>query len=374
MLAKNKRHVGSSVKYLVFLCFLPLIYACVSLYDPELKSGVQRLVVESHLTTQNQFQYVYLTYDSGYNSEETNFKFLVRKAKVSVQDDQGKVYQFFDEIPPSDQIKTPEGYNYRSVDKFKVEFGRKYTLKIETIDGRKYESSQEMALPVPKITKTYSEFKIAPPPRSVAGNFTVFIDTKDAAESANFYMWRAKHVKQINYCREWYIFGQGGGTTQAFVDRCCQPCYETQVCRDCYEVANDRLINGNTLSKQYVATVPFSETKPYYLVISQFSLNENAYKYWNALKKQSKNSGGLFDATPQSLQSNIKNSINPQEQVLGYFTVSDVQDEIVIIDRNLASPKPILIEEYSTFTKTTVCYPCEESYNRTKTVPTGWRF
>jgi Domain of unknown function (DUF4249) len=357
------------------LFLLPLFFSCVDLYDPGLKSTQQRLVVEAHLTTRTEFQYVFLTFDSGYNGDETNFKFLVKRAKVAITDDKGKKYEFIDEIAQSNQIKTPEGYNYRSANKFKAELGRSYMLTVETLEGKKYESTMESVLAVPSISKTYTEFQTTIPPAKVAGNFNVFIDTKDPAETKNYYMWRSYGVQQINYCREWYIYGAGGAPTEAYVDKCCEPCYEKVVCEECFELGNDKLNNGNNIVKQFITNVPFLETKPYYLVINQYSLNEAAYKYLNALKQQSKNSGGLFDATPQSLQGNIKSKTDEKEEVLGYFTVSDVNDQITYINRNISNPKPSPYVEYSDFWKRTeICYPCQESYKRSKFAPPGWKF
>lgn len=355
--------------------FLLLNFSCVDLYNPKIKTGNQRLVVESHLTTRLENQYVFLSYDAGYNGDESTFKFLVKRAKVKIIDDKGTVFDFIDDPAQNNQIKSLEGYNYKSINKFKADIGRSYQLQITTLDGKKYQSSFEKVVPAPGITKIYSEFKETVPPAKVAGNFLVYLDTKDPAEQKNFYMWRTYNVRQLNFCREWYVFGSGGGVTVPNIDRCCEPCYEKTICEDCYELANDKLINGNNIIKQYVTTVPYQEAKPYYLVINQYSLNEAAYKYWYALKQQSKNSGGLFDATPQSLEGNLKNIDDPNEEVLGYFTVSDVNEQITYIDRNIGNPRPFPYVEYSDFyRRTEICYPCEETYKRSKVAPQGWKF
>ena len=140
-------------KNIIFLVFAAFMVSCVDLFDPKLTSEKLRLVVEAQFTTKLDYQYVYLTYDAPYNSEGNNFKNLVTRAKVNIIDDQGKVFEFFDEIPPNNQIKTREGYNYRSLNKIKAEPGRKYKLTVEVLDGRKYESSFEGAAPVSKIDK-----------------------------------------------------------------------------------------------------------------------------------------------------------------------------------------------------------------------------
>lgn len=362
-------------KNIGFLFLSVLLVACVDLYDPKLTSDKLRLVVEAQFTTKLDYQYVYLTYDAPYNSEGNNFKNLVTRAKVKITDDQGKVFEFYDEIEPNNQIKTREGYNYRSVNKIKAELGRKYKLTVEVLDGRKYESSLESPVPVTKVDKVNIEFRELGRPSKVVGEFLVSIDTKDAPTSKDFYKWDSYHVKQINYCREWYIYGQGGAVTQSFVDKCCEPCFEKVKNDDAFQLANDRLINGNSIIRQHVATVPFDNNTPYYLVVNQYSLTEDAYKFWNAIKEQSKNSGGLFDATPKSIRGNIKNINDASEEVLGIFYVSDVYEHQINIERNRSTPKPIIIEPYSLgWIKTEQCFPCQESYNRTKVRPAGFLF
>jgi hypothetical protein len=362
-------------KNIVFFLIASMLVACVDIYDPKLTSDKLRLVVESQLTTKLDYQYVYLTYDAPYNSEGNNFKNLVTRAKVKITDDQGKVFEFYDEIEPNNQIKTREGYNYRSVNKIKAELGRKYKLTVEVLDGRVYASDFEAAVPVTKIDKVNVEFKELERPSKVIGQFLVSIDTKDSPAEKEFYKWDTYHVNQINYCREWYIFGQGGAVTQSFVDKCCEPCYEKAKFDDGYQLASDRLINGNSIIRQQVAIVPFDNTTPYYMVINQYSMTEDAYKYWNAVKEQSKNSGGLFDATPKSIRGNIKNINDASEEVLGIFYVSDVYEQQVNIDRNRSTPKPKIIEPYSLgWNKTDQCFPCQESFNRTKIKPAGFLF
>lgn len=144
---------------------------------------------------------------------------------------------------------------------------------------------------------------------------------------------------------------------------------------DVYELATDRFVNGNKLTNKYVASVPFDNVTPYYLVINQYSISESAYKYFYDVKQQGKGSGGLFDVAPKSIKGNMECLTDPSEEVLGIFYVSDLDEYQVNIDRNRILVKPIIKEEYAVvFTKTDQCYPCEERYNRTKTKPAGWAY
>lgn len=357
-----------------FILFFGLI-GCIDRYDPKLTSDKQKLVVEAQITTQLEFQYVFLTFDAGYNSEENLFKFLVKRAKVNIVDDNGKIYEFEDEKLAANSIKSIDGYNYKSINKFKLEVGRSYRLNIETVEGTKYQSEFETVVPVPPVSKTTLEYKELAPPfkNDLKAQWNVYVDVQDPVGVKNFYKWETLHYKQLEYCREWYIYGSGGSVTQAFIDKCCTPCYEYEKCEECFELANDVFVDGNKLIRQYVATVPYNNTTPYFLQVNQYSLTEKAYKFWLAVQQQSKNSGGLFDATPKSIKGNIKNINNPEEEVLGYFSVVDVFPHRINVNRNITGTKPVIKPEYGEFwNRTETCYPCEETYKRKKTPPIGW--
>ncbi len=342
----------------VFFCAI----ACVDPFDPKLQSEAKRLVIEAQLTTKLDFQYVYLTYDAPYNSDVSVFRDFVADAKVTLRDNLGNEFAFFDDPNQSNFIKLlTTGYNYRSVNKIQLVVGRTYQLFVETADKKKYESTPEKVIGVPKIEKVSNVFREIKPAAYLTterGEFKVSITVKDIPNQKNYYRWDWYQIKKLDYC---------GIGRSAFII-CCEVCYEKRPCINCLELGNDNLIDGNSFSR-FMTNVPYDANSNYYLVINQYSLTENAYKFWNTVREQSKSSGGLFDPTPKSIIGNFKNVSNANEEVLGYFTVSDIHEEITIIDRNLASPKPFFTE----VSYTGPCIPCTESFNRTKIQPKGWQ-
>ena len=347
--------------------------ACVESFDPQLKSDVRRLVIESQLTTKLDYQYVYLTYDVSYNSAVSVFDEYVTGAMVSLRDDLGNEFAFFDDPTRNNIINATFGYNYRSLNKIQLVIGRTYQLFVETADKKKYMSSPEKVLPVPKIEKVITEFfEIIPPAflKTERGVYNVSINVKDTPSEKNYYKWDWYNVQQIEWC------GEGRAGLGSIVFPCCGNCYEKYLCKNCLELGNDRLIDGNIFNR-FLTKIPYDATSNYYLVINQYSLSENAYKFWNTVKEQSKTSGGLFDPTPKSIRGNFSNIANTNEDVLGYFTVSDVHEEIVSIDRNRTSPKPFESQKYlpPAWEKAPLsrCVPCQETYIRTKFAPKGWK-
>jgi hypothetical protein len=70
----------------------------------------------------------------------------------------------------------------------------------------------------------------------------------------------------------------------------------------------------------------------YSILVSQYSIDENEYNYWEKLQNVSEEVGGLYDVTPMTISSNIHCLNNPEEIVLGYFSVSAVSQKRLFIE------------------------------------------
>ncbi|MBQ6300721.1 MAG: DUF4249 family protein [Bacteroidales bacterium] len=60
----------------------------------------------------------------------------------------------------------------------------------------------------------------------------------------------------------------------------------------------------------------------YFVELSQIRLTEEAYRFWETVRNNSSNVGGLFSPEPSELRGNIVNVDDPDELVLGYVSVS----------------------------------------------------
>ncbi len=72
----------------------------------------------------------------------------------------------------------------------------------------------------------------------------------------------------------------------------------------------------------------------YGLEIIQYNINEDAFHFWERIKKQKENVGSIFDSPPSSIQGNLYNIDNQKDIVLGYFGVynKSVQRIFVSLD------------------------------------------
>jgi hypothetical protein len=75
--------------------------------------------------------------------------------------------------------------------------------------------------------------------------------------------------------------------------------------------------------------------------VNQYSLNEDEYQYWDKLQNMSQQVGSLYDIIPSSVSSNVYCLDNPNEKVLGYFSVSSMSSKRIFIKDHFAGmPDP----------------------------------
>jgi len=69
----------------------------------------------------------------------------------------------------------------------------------------------------------------------------------------------------------------------------------------------------------------------YSLLVRQFILDEPAFRYWDELKKNTQEMSGLYDRQPSFTPGNICNCNDPEEQILGFFSVSGITEKRIFV-------------------------------------------
>jgi hypothetical protein len=75
-------------------------------------------------------------------------------------------------------------------------------------------------------------------------------------------------------------------------------------------------------------------TVQYSINVRQYSISTEEYNYWENLKQVNETTDDIFNTQPYSVTSNIHNTADPSDKVLGYFKVSSVKEKRIYITSN----------------------------------------
>jgi Domain of unknown function (DUF4249) len=202
--------------------------------------------------------------------------------------------------------------------------GQEYQIKINTSDGSQYESEFELAVITPPIDSlTWNQ----------DNDVSIFVNTRDPQNKTRFYRW--EYIETWEY-HSFYesIVGYKNGSLY-YLD-------STEKRFACWDSAySDNVIIGASeqLSEDVITNLPVTTVTNgsdkisvrYSILVKQFGLSRDAYNFWQEIKKNSTQVGGLFDPLPSQLIGNIHCTSNPGEPVIGYFSIATIQTKRLYI-------------------------------------------
>ncbi len=342
---------------------VPLL-SCITPFDPELTDEDAKLTVEGLITDQMGPYRVKLSYSTTYTSGNAKSDFTIYDAKVIIRDDAGN----------EEKLTYTQGGTYvTSVDGIRGEVGKSYSVRIELANGKVYESTPDYLAAVPEIDTIYAEYRDISG-EFLQGEFDVFLETEDPGAEENYYLWRWNNYERLDYCRI-YTAGSGASKLVTYAVFCCGICFDVVNCPGCVNVAADKLLNGNRISRVQLLTFPYDDRKPYFVEAEQYALSKAAYDYWQKVDHLTTNSGGVFDKPPITIKGNLSNVTDRDERVLGYFGASGLKIKSVYFSRNGIQANPYRKLWYDDFVedKRFGCLECEEVAGvRTGRKPTHW--
>ena len=307
------------------IVFLPLLFGCVERYYPEedgLFTGT--LVVNAHLTSQPGKQTINIS-----RSDKLIYPVYIPESNcfVEVENQEGTVVTFLETIPGD--------YTGEIVADF-LDEGTLYKLQIVTSDGNRYESEYSELRSSTKIDSLYyeSEFRPTTDPSDFIDGIRFYIDFEVDPDSSEFMRWELIETYEFhnpNY--EGFIYSY---------DRIFKPFPDSLSDRQCwitgYVNAIFTLDAGNFISNEFTH-MPLhfvsNETQRlsygYSLLVKQYSMDEAAFRYWDELKKNSQEMSGMFNRQPSLTPSNICNCQDPEEKILGFFSISGLTEKRIFV-------------------------------------------
>jgi hypothetical protein len=288
--------------YLLFLLVPSFLFLsrCISDFYPVVAEEKELLVVEAFITDQPGTDTVKLS--KSIPLGRINEAKPLSDCFVTINDDLGNIHLLTEQ---------KAGTYITDSATFRGMIGRIYSLHIRTSNGINYESNPTEMKAVPPIDSIYYEKTVI---KEGVGIFfridgcQIYLDTHDSSNNCKYYRW--------DYSETWVL------RLPFFVVN--QICWITEKSRP-INIKSTAAFDEAKIIKHpinFIDNVTDRLKRKYSILVNQYSISEEEYNYWQELQNIREPSGGLYDVIPASVPSNMTCIENPEEKVLGYFSVS----------------------------------------------------
>lgn len=322
-----KRKLNHIIKSLAFA--LLFLSGCRDPFEPEVtEQDISLLVVEGYVETDGEESQIMLSRTSPIKG---NQGFLAESgATVFLKSESGEEWLF--------QEKRPGKYTIEE----SFDTGFKYQLGINLLNGQQYLSDPMTPIVTPEI----EELGFL---RDNAG-VEIFVSTK-GNEEAQYFLW--------DYQEDW-IFRPGVRTQFIFnpdtknvefrkADQKIDLCWKSNLFPKII-LQNASRFQDNTILQRELVRIPLNSEKlmeRYSIIVRQRAINQETYDFWEILRKNSDDIGGIFSPLPSLIRGNLKSiSENRDKNVIGMVSMGKSTSKRIYINVNEVAPWPYFIEEY----------------------------
>ena len=308
----------------IWLLLAGITFSCVDPFWPDIDKYENVLVVDGRLTNTEDTVMVKLSYSSPLNNEE---RITISSASLFIQDDKGEVV-YFTETRPGTYIIPDLSFHGVA--------GTKYQLHIALENGKHYQSDMELLTESAPIDSVYGVVKT----EEVAGydhdlqGVQFYVDNHNSLTDTAYYLWRCDQTYEYMATFTLDVIWMGYPIYVSRPDSL-RRCWRTKPDYSLYTYTTKNL--DQPVIKQFPITYATTETKMlsirYSLRVEQYSIDEKAYEFFDALRQQNLEQGSLYARQPIQIRGNVFNTDDPGEPVLGYFTVAGVSTKRIFINR-----------------------------------------
>ncbi|WP_372650860.1 DUF4249 domain-containing protein [Draconibacterium sp.] len=248
---------------------------------------------------------------------------------VEVSDEHGNIYSF-------SESESRKGVYLGVIDKEDLTTGSRFKLNVTSWKGKQYESSFEempLAPPIDSISYRYEVYETAEDIVPVEG-LQFYIDLNTGPEYSDYYRW--KLVETFEYHSSYPIqlfLDEQGNMQEVPVDYSVFTCYSTKTI-NVINILSTQGVSGNRFSDFPLCFVSDRTQRlkyNYSLLVEQYAISQDEYRFWERLKKNNKEDSDMFSKQPAAVQGNLKCISSPGETVLGYFSVTGVSEKRIVL-------------------------------------------
>ena len=182
-----------------------------------------------------------------------------------------------------------------------------------------------------------------------ADGIDLYINTHDPQNNTRYYKWEYDETWEFNstyFASLKYVYNSLGfiigiDTTSLVEFHAMYTCWASESSKRMLIGSSARL-SQDTINQELL-NIPNSSWKftvLYSINVRQYALTKEGYEYLQLIKKNTEQTGGLFDAQPSQLRGNIRCVTDTTEPVVGFIEISDAQEKRFFIRRSDVNPWP----------------------------------
>ena len=235
----------------------------------------------------------------------------------------GADVKILDETGASISLKETQKGVYQTPASFVGQVGKKYKVRILTINGKLIESTlDELKAPLPLSTFSYA-FKNAEKVENMRFDLRASLQDKKGSEDF-YFIKRQDFIQFLTTCPE-------PPPPPAPVPVCDCKCWQAPQNTQPILIS-DFLLDGTSIPLA-LKPVDYQDLTDVVVQLNVYTVSKEAYMFWKSQEEQRTLGGGLFDKVPAQIIGNLRSVNDPGQQVVGYFLVGGLHRQRLKIDR-----------------------------------------
>lgn len=298
----------------IFLCItLGLLTGCITPYEPEemeLQSNI--LVVEGSIIAPygTEIKLSRIRPITSSDTNESNFP-TFENATVTIITDDGQTVAQAEAVTGETSYKVKDSLSFLS--------GKKYAIHIK-LNNKEYQSK----FVEPQITPEIDEVKYL---YKELQQVDIQVSThNDRPNSSCYYRWKYEEDWEI---RSEYFSPFVWEDNQLKQLQLASPnnlyyCWINDISKN-FILGSTMQVQENRIKDHTILSIPRYNNRLSYLysiLVKQYSLDKDAFDYFQNLQKNIDQTGGLFAPQPSEIKGNITCLTNPDEVVIGYINAT----------------------------------------------------
>jgi len=300
------------IRHIKTIAALLLLFACIKPFNPEIESRqVNQLVVSGKVTSTEGWQEVNISMSSPVENAVYN---PVSGCLINIHDDKGNIFALPEVKAGSYQAWIGQEY---------LVAGRAYMVAVVTPDGDRIESAYDTLTRGASIDSVYYIIEDVPTndPDIFLRRMQFYVDLNATESDSRNYKWEIKETWEYQSAHPLEYYYDGTFHEVMPPDYSKFVCWTNIMVKDVFLVSTKNR-SANVALKNPLHFIDGSTSRLgilYSILVTQHSLTESTFNYFEVVKANSAGFGGLYEKQPFSINGNLVNLTHPGKEVLGYF-------------------------------------------------------